>query len=259
MMKKDFAEERRAKLLKYINSRNRADVMELAEFAQVTEATIRRDLILMENEKLIYRTHGGALQREQRALWQATTLQERVSLFEDEKDRIGQFAAQLIRDGESIMMDGGSTTLAVARHMYVHQRLLVITNTSTIGELLVGNKNNQVILTGGELIAGTNSVIGPSAETAIRQYRTDKAIIGVSGLLLEEGFFSAIPQEAEIKRLMIQNSRETIVVSDSSKIGTSALCFICDFSSVNKLITDKNISKTARESLEQSGIEVFCV
>jgi DeoR/GlpR family transcriptional regulator of sugar metabolism len=258
-MKKDFAEERRTKLLEYVNSHNRADVAELASFAQVTEATIRRDLILMENDKLIYRTHGGALQREQRALWQTTTLQERSGLYQEEKERIGQFVSQLVRDGESLMIDGGSTTLVVARHLGVHQKLLIVTNTATIGELLVGNKNNQVILTGGELIAGTNTMVGPSTELALRQYRTDKAIIGVSGILLGQGCFSAIPQEAEIKKLMIHNARETIIVSDSSKIGTSAFCFVCEFNAVSKLVTDRNISKTARESLETAGIEVFCV
>jgi DeoR/GlpR family transcriptional regulator of sugar metabolism len=145
----------------------------------------------MENEKLIYRLTGER-ERELRALWQATTLQERVSLFEDEKDRIGQFAAQLIRDGESVMMDGGSTTLAVARHLHVHQRLLVITNTSTIGELLVGNKNNQVILTGGELIAGTNSVIGPSRKLQFGSIGRTRRSSGI-GAFAGRGFLFGHP------------------------------------------------------------------
>ncbi len=259
-MKKDFVHERRNKLLDFINTQSRADVAELAELAQVTEATIRRDLILLEEQNLILRTHGGALKRDEPSIWQSTTLQERMALQVEEKDRIGAYVSlHLVKDGDSIMMDGGSTTLAVARQLTVRKNLLVVTNTSTIGELLVSNKNNRVIITGGELTEGTNTMVGPSTEHAIEQYRTDKAIVGVSGLLLEEGCFSAVPLEAEVKRLMILHSRETIIVADSTKIGTRAFCFVCGFQSARTLVTDRNISKTARDSLERTGIEVIIV
>ncbi len=259
-MKKDFVHERRSKLLEFINLHKRADVTELADLAQVTEATIRRDLILLEDQNLIVRTHGGALKRDEPSLWQSTTLQERIALQVEEKDRIGEYVCQyLVKDGDSIMMDGGSTTLAVARHLTVRKNLLVVTNTSTIGELLVCNKNNRVIITGGELTDGTNTMVGPSTEHAIAQYRTDKAIVGVSGILLDEGCFSAVPLEAEVKRLMILHSRETIIVTDSTKIGTRAFCFVCGFQNVRTLVTDRNLTKAARESLERTGIEVILV
>jgi DeoR/GlpR family transcriptional regulator of sugar metabolism len=259
MKKKDFVEERRIKLLEYINRNNRADVAQLADQFGVTEATIRRDLLLMEGQDLIYRTHGGAIKRDQPSLWQTTSLQERSILRIDDKERIAELVGQLVHDGESIMIDGGSTTLCVAKKLTGKKKMLIVTNTSTIGEILVDVNDNKVILTGGELVKGTNATIGIAAENSLRQYRADKAIIGVSGILIEEGFFSAIPQEAQIKRLMSLNARETIVVADSSKIGTHAFCFVCDFASVDKLITDKNISKAALEQLKKSGIEVFTV
>lgn len=102
-------------------------------------------------------------------------------------------------------------------------------------------------------------MIGSAAELSLKQYRTDKAIFGLSGIIVDEGCFSAIPQEAEIKRLMSSNSRETILVSDSSKIGVRAFCFFCDFTHVEKLVTDKNISKAALERLKQQGVEVIAV
>lgn len=177
----------------------------------------------------------------------------------DEKTRIAQFMTQLIHDGESLMIDSGSTTMAVAKKLCAKKNLLVVTNAPAIGELIINANDNKVILTGGELLKETYALIGSAAEHSLEQYRTDKAIIGVSGILVEEGCFSAVPQEAEIKRLMSLNSRETIVVSDSSKIGTRAFCFFCDFTHVDKLVTDKNISKAALEKLIQQGVEVFTV
>lgn len=257
MKKREFLEERRNRLLEYINRNGRADVGELASRFSVLEATIRRDLLFMENQKLIYRTHGGAIKRDQPSLWKTTSLHERSGQHREEKERIADLVEQLIHDGESIMIDAGSTTLCVARKLVSKKSLLILTNASTIGEILAGINDNKVILTGGELVQTTNATIGVGAEASLKQYRTDKAIIGVSGLLMEEGFFAAIPEEAEIKRMMSRNAKETIVVTDSSKIGTRALYFVCDFSCIAKLITDKNIPPAALDQLVKAGIEVF--
>jgi DeoR family transcriptional regulator, fructose operon transcriptional repressor len=177
----------------------------------------------------------------------------------EEKTRIAQFVAQLVHDGESLMIDGGSTTILVARELCQKKHLLVVTNSPSIGEMMIDSNDNKVIMTGGELMKETYSLTGSKAEYSLSEYRTDKAIIGVSGMIPEEGCFSAIPQEAEIKRLMSINSRETIVVADSSKLDTRAFCFFCDFSSVDKLVTDRNLGKSALDTLKQKGVEVFTV
>ncbi|MFI5369040.1 MAG: DeoR/GlpR family DNA-binding transcription regulator [Spirochaetia bacterium] len=257
MAKRDFVEERRNKILEYVNKNSRADVTELADFHTVTEATIRRDLVTLEKQGRVYRAHGGALRREPLSVWQISRLQDRIIMHLEEKTRIAQFVTQLVHDGESLMIDGGSTTMLVAQKLRVKKNLLVVTNAPAIGELMI--EDNKVILTGGELLKETQALLGSAAEQSLKQYRTDKAIIGVSGILVNEGCFSAIPQEAEIKRLMSLNSSETILVSDSSKIGARAFSFFCDFSHVDKLVTDKNISKAALEELKQQGVEVFTV
>jgi DeoR/GlpR family transcriptional regulator of sugar metabolism len=259
MGKKDFLEERQSKILDFLNTHHRADVDELAASLGVTGATIRRDLVSLERQGLAYRAHGGALRREQSSVWQTSTLKERMVQHQEAKMRIAQFVTQLIHDGESVMIDGGSTTILVAQTLSLKKNLLVVTNAPAIGELMIESNDHKVILTGGEFFKETHALIGSAAEHSLKQYRTDKAIIGVSGILVGEGCFSAIPQEAEIKRLMSINSGETIVVADSSKIGTRAFCFICDFSRVNKLVTDKNIGKPALEELRQQGVEVFTV
>lgn len=259
MKKKDFLEERRRKLLEYINKNNRANVTELAEIMSVTDATIRRDLFILDQNGSIHRTHGGAIKRTQPSIWQTTTLQERTEAHSDEKERIAQFVVQLVNDGESLMIDGGSTTLKVAENLISRKNMLVVTNSPSIAEVLVEMKDIKVILTGGEFAKGSNTLIGNAAEASLSQYRADKAIIGISGMIVDEGFFSAVPQEAEIKRLMAQNSSQTIVVADSSKIGTPAFSFVCDFNKVSILVTDKNISKQDMETLERQGIEIFIV
>jgi len=259
MGSRDFVEERHGKILEYVNKNGRADVSELATFLSVTEATIRRDLGSLEKDNRVHRAHGGVIRREEVSVWQMSSLQERMVLQLDEKLRIAQFVVQLVHDGDSLMIDGGSTTMLVAKELSKKKNLLIVTNSPDIGESIVESKDNKVILTGGELLKETRSLIGSAAEHSLQQYRTDKAIIGVSGILVDDGCFSAIPQEAEIKRLMIVNSRETIVVCDSSKIGARAFCFFADFVHVSKIVTDNGISRSALEELRHQNVEVFTV
>jgi DeoR/GlpR family transcriptional regulator of sugar metabolism len=259
MYKKAFVEERRARILEHIKSRNRANVMELAKILEVTDATIRRDLRLLENQGLLNRTHGGAIKRDNPALWQTTSMEERMVARKAEKDRIAEFTAHIINDNTSLMIDGGSTTMAVAEKLTGKKNLLVLTNCLSVGLLFLKGTGNKVLFTGGELMWGTYSVVGPEAELALRRIRTDKAIIGVSALQTEDGLFSANPQEGEIKRLMILNARETIVVADSSKFDVQALYMFSDFERITKIVTDKDIGRDAVNALQKKGVEVFTV
>jgi DeoR/GlpR family transcriptional regulator of sugar metabolism len=155
------------------------------------------------------------------------------------------------------MIDGGSTTTKVAQELCGKKNLLIVTNALTIGELLVESNHNKVILTGGELLKETNAMIGNMTEYTISKYRTDKAVIGVSGLIPGEGCFAAIPQEAQVKNLMLQNAQERIIVTDSSKIGTHAFYFFCGIKDIDILVTDKNIKKDDLSILKKIGVETF--
>jgi DeoR/GlpR family transcriptional regulator of sugar metabolism len=259
MKDKDFSEERQQKIVEHIDQRGRVKVIELSRFFNVAEMTIRRDLLALEKQGLLYRAHGGAVKREKKSVWRLSSIRTRLCQNEAEKKRIALYVSQMIQDGESIMIDGGSTTTLVAEQLCGKKNLLVVTNALTIAELLVESDNSKVMLTGGELFKETNALSGSTAEATISNYRTDKAIIGVSGLIPEEGCFSAIPQEGEIKYRMLQNAQKTILVTDSSKIGTRAFCFFCDFSQIDVLVTDKNIKKNDLSLLEKTGIEVIAV
>ncbi|MDR2020295.1 MAG: DeoR/GlpR family DNA-binding transcription regulator [Treponema sp.] len=259
MNKKAFVEERQTRILEYVKTCNRANVLELAEKLDVTEATIRRDLRLLEDQGLINRTHGGAIKRDNPALWQTTSMEERMVARRAEKDRIAEFVSHIINDNSSVMIDGGSTTQIVAERLSGKQNLLVVTNCPSIGLIFLKGTGSKVLLTGGELMRGTYSVVGVETELELRRIRTDKAIIGVSALSAEEGLFSANPHEGEVKRLMIMNSRETIVVADSSKFDIQALYMFSDFERISKLVTDKDIGKDALLALQKKGVEIFTV
>jgi DeoR family fructose operon transcriptional repressor len=252
-----FVEERRSKIIELLNKKNRASVPELSHLLRVTTATIRRDLSHLEQRALIIRTHGGALKIDKTS--GEASLQERVTLHKDEKQRIAQFVAQLVLDGETIMMDGGSTTLIVAQKLNTKRDLTIITNSPPIAAVIAEQNGCKVILTGGEVRKNTDTLVGTITESTIKQFRADKTIIGMSGLLSDEGFFTVSPPETEIKRIMARCGKETIVVMDSSKVGKVTLSFVFDFSSVDKLITDTNISKEDADLIRKHEIEVITV
>ncbi|MDR2484105.1 MAG: DeoR/GlpR family DNA-binding transcription regulator [Treponema sp.] len=259
MKDKAFTEERHQKILDHINLKGRAKVEELSRYCNVTEMTIRRDLLALEKQGLLYRAYGGALKREGKSIWQLSTLQTRLQQHEEEKERIAIWVSQMIRDGESLMIDGGSTTTKIAQQLRGKKNLLIVTNALAIGEILVESNDNKVILTGGELLKETNALMGNATESALSNYRADKAIIGVSGLIPSEGCFAAIPQEGGIKNLMMRNSQQTIIVTDSSKIGTRAFYRFCDFNHIHILVTDKNVKKNDLSILKKTGIDVIAV
>ncbi|MDR1904698.1 MAG: DeoR/GlpR family DNA-binding transcription regulator [Treponema sp.] len=256
---RDFSEERQQKIIEFVNAENRVNVDDLSRLFNVTQATVRRDLLALENRGLVYRAHGGAVKREQNSIWQMSSLQTRLRQHEEEKKRIALYISEIIHDGQSIMIDGGSTTTEAARVLCGKKNLLIVTNSLTIGEMFVESGNNKIILTGGELLKETYSLIGNATEHSLANYRCDAAIIGVSGIVPAEGCFSAIPQEAEVKNLMLRNSQKKIIITDSSKIGVHAFYQFCSMEYINLLITDRNIQKNDLAVLKKAGLEVAVV
>ena len=252
-----FVEERRNRIIEILSRNNRASVAELSQAFRIGEATIRRDLHELESRGLVLRTHGGVLLMETAS--REITVTERETRNIKKKERIAQCVSQFIKNGESIMIDGGTTTLRVARALRMKRQLVVITNCPAIGEQMVGMGGNQVILTGGELREVTGVAVGPMAEHTLRQFRADRVILGMSSLIPDEGFFTVNASEAELKRVMMRCGKEVIVAMDSSKIGKVTLSFVSDFSLIGKLITDDGISAADIQKIEERGVEVITV
>jgi DeoR/GlpR family transcriptional regulator of sugar metabolism len=139
------------------------------------------------------------------------------------------------------------------------KNLVVITNAPVIAEEMLGSGDNQVILTGGQLREVTRVLAGPLTQYAIRQFRADRVILGMSSLMPDEGFFTVNTSEAEVKRTMMQCGKEVIIAMDSSKIGKVTLSFVSDFSAIGKIITDTGISPEDIQKIEKKGVEVIAV
>jgi len=261
MPKKVFAIERQQKILKFLSEKNAASVTDLASYFNVTETTIRRDLLSLDKQNKIQRTHGGAINLEQNLIWNYTPLTDRIHIESDAKHRIASYIAEnLINDHESIMIDGGSTTLNCAQEISKKfSSLMIITNTERIGALFAGIEQNKVIITGGEFIGQTQVQVGNFAERIIRSLRANKTIISATGLISDQGIFASNPPEAEIKRLMIENSNTTILAIDSSKFMVNALSFVEDFSKIDILVTDKNAPNEEIKKIESYNVRVIKV
>jgi len=250
-------EERRRAIVDYVNQNGRALVRDLARKYSSSEITIRRDLELLHNRGLIYRTHGGALPI--RAGTESDrNLSEREMQYPREKQRIAAAAAKLVKEGQAVVLDSGSTTTAVARALRDFQRLTVITNAINIASELSGT-SIDVILTGGMLRPNSYSLVGPIAEESLRRLKADVLFLGVDGFDTQTGVSTPNLLEAQLNRLMVQIAARVIAVCDSSKFGRSSLSSIVPLSNIHAVITDKEIPRQQLRALKKAGIETILV
>lgn len=250
-----YLEERRNQILTLLQKKQRASVAELSQVFRIGEATIRRDLSDLEARGLVQRTHGGVITMENVAI--ESPVRERAKQNHEYKQRIARFITDYVHDNETLIIDAGSTTWEIARMLRGKKGLSVLTNSPYVAEELVSGHDCQVILTGGELKEPTRAMVGPVAEYTVRQFRADRAILGMSALKSDEGFFTVNYQEAEVKRTMIKNAKEVIIAMDSSKIGKVLHSFVCDLSSIDKLATDDRITLEEKKKIEEQGVEVM--
>ncbi len=249
--------DRRNEIVRIVNENGKAKVEELSKVFQVSLVTIRNDLNYLEERSLIHRVYGGALVRDYVAY--DTTLNEKSKIHTEEKRRIGAQAAEMIFDGDSIMLDSGTTTLEIAKQIKTRKGLTVMTNAVNIATELAGYVEIQVMLTGGMLREKSFSLVGPQAEATIREFFFDKLFLGADGFDIEFGLTTPNRLEAHLNSIMVDMTNETIMVTDSSKFGRKSLCRICGPEKIDKVITDANIPKEYLSGLEELGIEVILV
>ena len=252
-----LSEERRRAILDLIGRDGRALVKSLASKFGTSEVTIRQDLEVLHSHGLVHRTHGGALPVRTAALLDPS-LQEKSKLRRKEKQRIAAAAARLVKEGQSVVLDSGSTTTAVARELRRFHQLTVITNAVNIAAELAGTPV-EVILTGGTLRENSFSLVGPLAEESLRRLSADVLFLGVDGFDVHLGLTTPNLLEANVNRVMTEISRRTVVVCDSSKLGRRSLSLIASSSAVHQVITDRQIAKSDLRALREEGIEVTVV
>ena len=250
-------EERRRAIVDFVNQNGRALVRELARKFGSSEITIRRDLEQLHERGQIYRTHGGALPI--RAGSESDRdLTQRELQHPREKLKIAAAAARMIKEGQSIILDSGSTTTAVARVLRDFKQLTVITNAINIAGELAGSRVD-VILTGGMLRKNSYSLVGPIAEESLRRLKADVLFLGVDGFDTSSGVSTPNLLEAQLNRLMVSIAARVVAVCDSSKFGRSSLSSIVPISDIHGVITDKQIPRSDLRALKKAGLEIVLV
>ncbi|MGA2201908.1 MAG: transcriptional repressor AgaR [Terriglobales bacterium] len=250
-------EERRREILGILHRDGRVLVKDLARHFRISQVTIRKDLEILDGRGDIQRIHGGALPVEAGALLDPT-LCEKEKLHRREKTQIAHAAVRLVEEGQSVLLDSGTTTTAIARALKDMAQLTVITNAINIAAELAGT-HVEVILTGGMLRRNSFSLVGPLAERTLRQLSADILFLGVDGFDTKTGLFTPNLLESEVNRAMVDIARRTIAVCDSSKFGRRSLCNIMPVTAVHEVITDKQIPKSDLHALKEAGVMVTLV
>ncbi len=251
--------ERRIQILKLLSASDRVLVPALSKKFGVSEVTIRHDLDQLEQKKLLVRARGGAMRIDQ-VVGLDQRLVEKARLHYREKSRIGKAAAMLIGDSDTIILDSGTTTLEIVKNIPVEiHNLTIITNALNIANHLVSAENINLIIPGGTLRRNSISLVGPVAEKNFRNFYVDKAFLGVDSFNTRHGISTPNIEEASLNQVMIEISKEIIIVTDSSKFLRRSLASICEIKSIHTVVTDTGISADDRKCLEDAGIKLILV
>ncbi len=248
-------EERRRQLVEYLAERGIADLAALMAHLDVSESTVRRDLAQLEEEGQIRRTHGGAVFVSER--FSALNYAARESTMTAEKGAIGRAAAELVRDGEAILLDGGTTTFQVARHLKGRE-LQIVTNSLPIAALFASKTAVELVFVGGYIYPRTGVALGPLTRRMLESVHVNKAIMGAAGIT-QEGLFNANVLMVEAERQMMTSADEVIIVADHSKFGKRALAQLCPLGRVSKLICDGGLAEEWRQIVRKAGVELIVV
>ncbi len=245
---------RRTEILNMLNEKGELSVQYLSKYFDVSDVSIRNDLSYLEKKGLLIRSHGGAIKNQPISF--DLDLNERLKTHQKEKSRIGLQAAKFIKDGNTIIMDSGSTTIEVAKHIAQKKDLKVITNSLPIAYILAESDDIEVIMPGGVLRGQMKSLKGSMTEKNILSFNCDIAFIGVDSIDASEGLFTPSIAEASLSNHMIEIARQVIVVADSSKFNKKSFVKINDIDAIDILVTDKNIEPIYVEKLETEGVRV---
>lgn len=252
-----FEEERKQMVVQFLQKNQRASVQELSEAFEVSESTIRRDLKELEEAKMLKRTHGGAVSM-QSVNFEPNIL-EKEDYFREEKANIARSAAQMVQEGDTILIDAGTTTLHLAKELRSISNIRVVTNSLAVLNELRDCRGIEVSLTGGIFRQETWAFVGPMTESSLEMVRVDKAFIATNGIDLNEGITTPNLIEAATKRKMTEIAREVILLSDHSKVGKVAFAKVADLKDMDYCIIDSGAPEDFVQHLRKIGIGVTLV
>ncbi|MGP4082311.1 DeoR/GlpR family DNA-binding transcription regulator [Pseudalkalibacillus sp. R45] len=247
--------QRREKIISHVNETGKVDIEQLSEMFKVSQMTIRRDLVQLEQDGKLIRTHGGAVSPRSLTLETPYLNKETKNVFE--KRAISKKAVEFIPNGSSILLDSGTTTLELARQLVNREDLTIITNDIKIASELV-DSSLKVIVTGGDLQNNVGALFGAHTQEFLRGIHVDLFFLGAHAIDIQAGVTAPTLEKALVKKLMMEAAEETWLLADSSKINHKAFSKVCSLANLKGFITD-NRGKKEDYALIQQQVETYQV
>ena len=248
--------ERLSAILEQLSADGTVTVVEIAHALNVSAATVRRDLRLLEDQRMLERTHGGAVPH---GVLYELPLRYKSARQPEQKRRIAREAAGRVRDGWAIGLTGGTTTTEVARALVDRPRLTIVTNALNIAAEIAVRPNLKLVVTGGVARPESYELVGPIAEASLQGLNLDMAFLAVDGISSKAGLTTHHETEAGSDRALMARAERIIVVADSSKLTTTAFARICDLTDVEELITDDGADPDEVAAIREAGVAVTTV
>ncbi len=246
--------ERQSEILQALADKGGVSVSDMANRLSVSGETIRRDIKSLSDSGMLRRTHGGALLPNP---FEEPGFSQRLAENSAAKKAIARVAAELVQNGDSIMLDTGSTTAYVARALLNHRNLLIVTNSADIARTLATRRGNRVYMAGGELRADDGASLGQSAAEFVRQFRVRLSIISIGAIDADDGLMDFHLNEAELSRAIIGRAEKSIVVADHSKFDRRGVVRVCGFDRISTLITERPPPADYLHMIEGAGTEIM--
>jgi DeoR family fructose operon transcriptional repressor len=246
-------DERRNRLLELVRVRGFAALRDLDKELQVSQSTLRRDLDYLEESGAAKRTHGGVFYTGSSP--KLPHFDERQPAQWDKKQAIAARAAELIDEGDTLLLDGGTTTYELAR-LLVGRRLQVVTNSLPVANLFASDPNADLVLIGGYVYPRTGVSLGPYANEMLAHVNVRKTVLSVGGIN-DRGYFNSNLLLVETELAMMAAAEEVIVVADSTKFGRQSLAHLAALDAIDRLVVDAEISVAWQEKMTAAGVELL--
>jgi DeoR family transcriptional regulator of aga operon len=259
-MDKSFSKStvsRRSKILEELELKGQVLVRELSKMFNISEVTIRNDLTHLEKQNMLIRARGGAIKIKYHLMGIDSSISDKQKEFLKEKQLITKEAIKLIEDGDTIVLDSGTTTTEIAKNLGQFKSLTIITNALNIASILSEYEGFNVFMPGGILRKKSLSLVGVLADENFEKFYCDKLFLGADGFDTTHGLSTPNSEEAHLNQIMIKIAKKVIVVADSRKFERRRFAFIGPISVVNVVITDSGIKEEDKNRLEKSGVQVI--
>lgn len=248
-----LAEERRARILEFVNERGSVSVSDLHRRLKVSQETIRRDITKLAQDARLRKTHGGALAHDHAE----PVFDERMAVNMDGKRAIGRIAAEMVTDDSTLLIDSGTTTLCLAENLIERRRLTVYTNDIHIAQRLGGRNDNRVFLTGGEFLASEGALVGRDATAMLANYYPDFAFVGAAAFATQPFLMDYTREAADLRTQMLSQARTKVLLVDHTKFGRTAPVKVGGLEDVDIIITDVALKGDIKAGLAKLSAEVL--